>query len=97
MTNKFLMVNKDLFSIGLNPLEILITSQVMEFQRTTNEFYMTDAQMAETFGVSAKTISRALDRLESLGIITRETKTVSSKRVRTIKFNQESVEGLLKQ
>lgn len=97
MTNKFLMVNKDLFTIGLNPLEILIASQIMEFQRTTDEFYMTDAQLANQFGVSAKTISRALDRLESLGIIIRTTKTVSSKRVRTIKFNQEAVERLLKQ
>lgn len=97
MTNKFLMVNKDLFKLGLNPLEILLVSQVMEFQRTTNEFYMTDAQMADTFGVSAKTISRALDKLESLEIITRTTKTVSSKRVRTIKFNQEAVERLVKQ
>ena len=97
MSNKFLMVNKDLFSIGLNPLEILITAQVMEFQRTTNEFFMTDAQMAELFGVSAKTISRALDRLESLEIIKRNTKTINSKRVRTIKFNQEAVERLVKQ
>jgi DNA-binding GntR family transcriptional regulator len=69
----------------------------MEFQRTTNEFFMTDAQMAEQFGVSAKTISRALDRLESLEIIKRETKTVSSKRIRNIKFNQEAVERLVKQ
>lgn len=97
MTNKFLQVNKDLFTIGLNPLEILITAQIMEFQRTTDEFFMTDAQMADCFGVSNKTISRALDRLESLGIITRNTKTVSSKRIRTIKFNQEPFERLVKQ
>ena len=45
---------------------------------------MTDAQFAENFGVSAKTISRALDKLEQMKLIKRETKTIASKRIRTI-------------
>lgn len=93
MTNLFLKVNKDLFTLGLNPTEILLVAQVMEFQANKKECYMTDAQLAENFGVSAKTISRALDRLETLKLITRETKTIASKRIRTIIFNKNAFEA----
>jgi hypothetical protein len=31
MTNIFLKVNKDLFAVGLTPIEILIAAQVLEF------------------------------------------------------------------
>lgn len=79
----FLKIDKDLFKLKLNPTEILVLAQVMEFDRNA-VCYMTDAQFAENFGVSAKTISRALDSLETKGLIVRETKTVASKRVRTI-------------
>ena len=84
MSNLFLKVNKDLFKSGLNPIEILVLSQVIEFQNNKAQCYMTDAQFAENFGVSAKTISRTLDKLEELGYITRKTVTLASKRVRTI-------------
>ena len=96
MTNLFMKVNKDLFKLGLNPVEILLISQVMEFQVNKTECYMTDAQFAENFGVSSKTISRALERLENeLHFITRTTKTVASRRMRTITFNQVEIEKKL--
>lgn len=82
----FLKVEKDLFKLKLNPTEILVLAQVMEFDKNAT-CYMTDAQFAESFGVSSKTISRALEALEQKGFITRETKTVASKRVRTISPN----------
>ena len=49
---------------------------------------MTDAQFAENFNVSTKTISRALDKLEEINLITRKTVTLSSRRVRTLSSRQ---------
>ena len=37
MSNLFLKVDKDLFKLGLNPTQILIVSQVMEFQRNNQD------------------------------------------------------------
>lgn len=84
MSNYFLKVNKNLFKMGLNPTEILVLAQITEYQTNNKICYMTDAQFAEDFGVSAKTISRTLDKLEKENLIKRETKTVASKRIRTI-------------
>lgn len=84
MSNYFLKVNKGLFKMGLNPTEILVLAQITEYQTNNKICYMTDAQFAEDFGVSAKTISRTLDKLEKENLIKRETKTVASKRIRTI-------------
>jgi DNA-binding MarR family transcriptional regulator len=84
MSKLFLKVDKDLFNSGLNPIEILVLSQVIEFENNKAQCFMTDAQFAENFGVSAKTISRTLDKLEESGYISRKTITLSSKRVRTI-------------
>ena len=84
MSKLFLKVDKDLFNSGLNPIEILVLSQIIEFESNKVQCFMTDAQFAENFGVSAKTISRTLDKLEELGYIIRKTTTLSSKRVRTI-------------
>ena len=39
MTNIFLEVNKDLFKLGLNPAEILLLAQVMEYERNTGDFF----------------------------------------------------------
>ena len=88
MPNLFLKVDKDLFNLGLNPTEILLLAQVIEFNTNSKECFMTDAQFAANFGVSPKTISRALDRLEKEGFIIRETKTIASKRIRPIKILQ---------
>lgn len=84
MSKLFLKVDKDLFNSGLSPIEILVLSQVTEFHNNKVQCYMTDAQFAENFGVSAKTISRTLDKLEESGYITRKTVTQASKRIRTI-------------
>lgn len=76
MQNTFLKVDKELFNKGLNPTEILIMAQITEFINNTGECYMTDAQFAESFGVSVNTISRAIGKLEEKGLITRETKNI---------------------
>ena len=80
----FLKVNKDLFSLGLNPTEILVYAQVAEFNRNTGDCFISDKAMAENFGVSDKTISRALATLEEKGLIRRETKNIKGGKERHI-------------
>lgn len=84
MSNLFLQVNKDLFGSGLDPVALLVLSQIQEFHRNKAVCYMTDAEMAKNFGTSAKTISRRLDDLEVKGYIKRQSKCVGGKMQRTI-------------
>lgn len=95
MTNLFLKVNKDIFKLGLNPTEILIIAQVMEFNTNTGDCFISDKALAESFGVSEKTISRTLKALEEKGYITRDTKSVKGGRERHIKVNQDKLEEQL--
>ena len=95
MTNLFLKVNKDLFNLGLNPTEILLISQIMEFNTNTGDFFMSDKVLAEQFGVSDKTISRTMTSLEQRGFIKRETKNVKGGKVRHIKVCQENIDKAL--
>ena len=90
MSNVFLKVDKDLFKLGLNPLEILIVSQIAEFQTNTGDCFISDRTLAENFCVSESTITRALKALESKGIISRETKSTRGGKERhiTINYNQ---------
>lgn len=76
MTNVFLKVNKDLFLLGLNPVELLILSQVMEFNANTGDCFISDKTLAAQFGVSESTIKRAIKVLEEKKFITRSTKNV---------------------
>ena len=69
MTNNFLKVNKDFFKLELNPTEILILSQIEEYNRTTKDCFMSDEVFAAQFGVSKSTISREMKILESKGFI----------------------------
>lgn len=95
MTNIFLKINKDLFKLGLNPTEILILAQIMEFNTNTGDCYITDKQLAETFGVSESTVKREVKKLEELGFIIRETKNVKGGRERHIKVNLTKIEEQL--
>ena len=96
MTNVFLQVNKDLFKMGLNPTEILLLAEIMEYDRTTGEFFKSNDALAEEFSVSAKTISRAVDSLEEKGLITRETKSVKGGKIRRIFLQHSSLEDASK-
>ena len=42
----FLAVNKDFLKLGLNPTEILLLSQIDEFNRNTGDCYMSDEAFA---------------------------------------------------
>lgn len=95
MTHLFLKVNKDLFNLGLNPTEILLLSQIMEFHNTTGNCFMSDKAFSAAFGVSEKTISRELKVLEDKGFITRDTKAVRGGKERHITYNAAAVEKAL--
>lgn len=95
MTNVFMKVNKDFFKLGLNPTEILILAQVMEFNTNTGNCFITDKQLAEQFGVSDKTISRSMKVLEDKGFIRRETKNVKGGKERHIFINLSNIEKSL--
>lgn len=97
MTNNFLMVNKDLFGCGLSPIEILITAQIMEYQRTTGDCFISDSTLADLFGVSSSTVSRALAALEKRGILYRETKNIKGGKERHMCINIDEIESLHKQ
>ena len=89
MTNKklnfeFLAINKEWLGKGLNPTEILILSQVAEYERNTGDCFISDKAMSELFGVSESTISRAVKALEDKGFLKRETKNVRGGKERHI-------------
>lgn len=92
MTNIFLKINKDLFKLKLNPTEILILAQIMEFNTNTGDCYVTDKQFADNFSVSESTIKREIKKLDEMGYIIRETKNVKGGKERHIKINLEKIE-----
>lgn len=93
--NTFLKVDKDLFNLGLNPAQILIIAQVMEFQRNNCDCYITDKQLSENFGVSEKTISREIKNLIDLQFLSKETTNTRSGRKRKlyIKYPTDNLTG----
>lgn len=84
MTNVFLQVNKNLFGSGLSPIEMLVLSQIEEFDRNTGDCFISNATMAKNFNVSEKTIARTLDSLEDRGLIIRNTKNCQKGKERHI-------------
>lgn len=72
----FLKINKKYLALGLKSIDILIISQIEEFSRNKCECYMTNEQFSVLFGESGSTIKRSLDKLESMNIISRDTKFI---------------------
>ena len=97
MTNVFLKVNKDLFKLGLNPTEVLILAQIIEFNATTGSFFMSDKALAEMLNVSESTITRTMRNLDSKGYITRDTRNVKGGKTRTIVVNIAKIDENAKQ
>ena len=54
----------------------------MEFDSNTGKCFISDATLAESFGVSTKTISRAVSNLEAKGFIKRDTRNIKGGRER---------------
>jgi predicted transcriptional regulator len=77
-------VNKDFYTLGLKPIELLVYCQVVEFNTNTGDCFISDKVMADNFNVSEKTVSRALEALELKGLIRRETKNIKGGKERHI-------------
>lgn len=80
MSNKievFIKVKKNYLGLGLKSIDILILSQVEEFQRNGCLCYMTNKQFSEMFGESESTVKRSIEKLEKLNIIQRETNVIT--------------------
>ena len=69
--DKFLAINKDYFGCGLKSIDLLIISQIEEFERNNCKCCLTNKQFSDMFGESESTIKRTLDKLEDLKIIKR--------------------------
>lgn len=95
MSNLFLKLNKDLFKLGLNPTELIILAQIMEFDTNGMICYMTNEQFAAMLTVSERTVSRALnDTLQAKGYIT----IVNPKsKSRSFRLNRDVIEAELGQ
>ena len=88
----FLKINKNLFGIGLSPIELLVLAQVMELDKNTKDCFISDEKLADNFCVSKSTISRALTNLEGKGFIIRATKNVKGGKERHITLNLNAIE-----
>ena len=89
----FLQIDKDLFKLGLNPTEILILAQSLEYQRNTGDCFMSDKAFAEMLTISTSTVSRAIGVLEKKEYISRETKNIKGGKERHIKVNTAKIEA----
>ena len=72
----FLKVSKSYFNNkDLDALDMLILSQIEEFERNGKNCYMKDETFANNFKSSPSTINRAISRLVKINYITKSTKT----------------------
>ena len=90
--HKFLAINKDYLSIGLNGIEVLIVAQIEEYERNNCQCYLTNKQLASIFGESESTIKRIIRKLDTLNVISRNTfiidKNGRANKQRTLSVNQ---------
>ena len=69
-----LAVDKGYFNnVELNPLKMLILSQVDEYLRSTGVCCVTNEQFATYFNVNESTVKRAIEDLEEKGYLKRNT------------------------
>ena len=70
-TERYLAIKKNNFGLGLKSIDLLILSQIDEFQSKDMKCFMTNEQFSNLFGESMSTIKRSLDKLEELNIVSR--------------------------
>lgn len=83
----YLKVEKSLYGLGFSPVELLIISQILEYQTKNMDCFISDEAMANNFGVSSSTISRAVGKLKREEFIETNTKYVQKGRIRYLTVN----------
>lgn len=76
MDGSFLAVYKELYGLGLKSVDILIISQINEYQKQGLDCYVTNEQLSNWFGESESTIKRAIKKLDELNVIDKKTSYV---------------------
>lgn len=72
-----LYVNKEYFGTGLKCLDMLIISTIEEYENCGKKCQLTNKTLSSMFNESESTIKRAINKLEKLSIIKRDTFFVS--------------------
>ena len=97
---KFLAVKKEYFGKGLKAIDLLILSQVEEFDRNNCACYMTDEQLMFITGAKSSAVRASLKRLENKKILVRDTKLVTgngcANKRRTLYLNKNYRDAILK-
>lgn len=92
--NKFLAVDKVHLGSDLQPIDILILSQVEEFQRNQCDCCITNEQFSKMFGTTLYSVKASLDRLENKNYITRSIEFIGgygrANKKRIIKLNTQN-------
>ena len=93
-------MEKEYFGKGLKAIDLLILSQVEEFDRNDCTCYMTDEQLMFITGAKRSAVRASLNRLEDKNILVRDTKLVvgngcANKR-RTLYLNKNYRDAILK-
>ena len=90
--NNFLAVNKTYLNSDLQPIDILILSQIAEFQRNKCDCCLTNEQFAKMFGTTLYSVKTSLDKLENRKYITRSIEFITgngrANKQRLIKLNE---------
>lgn len=96
INGSYLAVETYLFQMKLNPTEILIMAKVAELNRNCEKCFISDETLAENYGVSKSTISRAIKRLsEECGFLIKETKNVKGGKERVLSLNDKKIKEYL--
>lgn len=94
MNNAFLAVNKAHLNSDLQPIDILILSQIEEFQRNQCDCCLTNEQFSKIFGTSLYSVKTSLDKLENKNYITRHIEFIGgygrANKRRIIKLNTQT-------
>lgn len=92
MANLFLKVDKRFFFLGIDPLGILILSQIDEYTSKGMTCFISNEQLAKQFGSSLSTVKRIIANLEKMEYLNRDTKNTNQGKERFLTLNQETIE-----
>ena len=92
MANLFLKVDKRFFFLGIDPLGILILSQIDEYTSKGMACFISNEQLAKQFGSSLSTVKRTIANLEKMEYLNRDTKNTNQGKERFLTLNQETIE-----